>query len=96
MNSINGIYCLILGKISIMKIKYLIIPIFLLILASCKTETPKEITIKEDVVFLADDALEGRQTGSDGELKAAKYISERYESIGLSPKGTFFIICWLD
>lgn len=71
-----------------MKTKYLILIGFLLILTSCKTEKPKEISLKDDVVFLADDALEGRQTGTDGELKAAKYIAERYKSIGLSPKGT--------
>lgn len=56
---------------------------------SCKSE-PKvaENLIKEDVMFLADDALEGRQTGTDGEVKAADYISKRFKELGLSPKGT--------
>ncbi len=56
---------------------------------SCKNE-PKiaQNKIKEDVAYLADDQLEGRQTGTEGELMASKYISERFKSIGLSPKGT--------
>jgi len=47
-----------------------------------------EAKIKDDVVFLADDKLEGRQTGTPGEEKAAEYISERMKSLGLEPKGT--------
>ncbi len=47
-----------------------------------------EKKIKEDVEFLADDKLEGRQTGTPGEEKAAEYISNRMRDIGLQPKGT--------
>ena len=54
---------------------------------ACKTEN-KSITIKEDVTFLASDTLEGRQTGTDGEKKAADYISKRFKNLGLQPKGT--------
>ena len=56
---------------------------------SCKNE-PKvaENKIKEDVVFLADDKLEGRQTGTPGEILASKYIVKRFKAIGLQPKGT--------
>ncbi|RZN83880.1 MAG: M28 family peptidase [Winogradskyella sp.] len=56
---------------------------------SCKNE-PKtaENKIKEDVTFLADNKLEGRQTGTDGEKKAADYIIKRFKEVGLSPKGT--------
>ena len=65
---------------------------FLLFLASmfsCKNE-PKvaDNKIKEDVAFLADDKLEGRQTGTRGEALAAEYLVERFETIGLQPKGT--------
>jgi Zn-dependent M28 family amino/carboxypeptidase len=58
-------------------------------IVSCKTE-PKvaENKIKDDVAYLADDKLEGRQTGTQGELLAADYISERFKEIGLQPKGT--------
>ena len=62
--------------------------VFLLVLASCKVDTSKKITIQEDIEFLADDALEGRQTGTEGEQKAAKYIAKRFENLGLQPKGT--------
>lgn len=58
------------------------------ILVSCKPEINQENRIKEDVAFLASDALEGRQTGTEGEKKAAKYISERFSELGLLEKGT--------
>jgi len=67
--------------------KYLIGTLFLIFFISCKTET-KQVTIKDDVSFLASDALEGRQTGSDGEQKAAEYISGRFKDLGLQGKGT--------
>lgn len=56
---------------------------------ACK-QTPKTVEnkIKEDVAFLADDKLEGRQTGTDGELKASEYLVKRFKSIGIAPKGT--------
>jgi Zn-dependent M28 family amino/carboxypeptidase len=37
---------------------------------------------------LADDSLEGRQTGSDGYRKAASYVAEQFERAGLKPAGT--------
>jgi Zn-dependent M28 family amino/carboxypeptidase len=72
-----------------MRSNYLIIVLFLTLLTACKkdSETYKAVTIKEDVTFLADDKLEGRQTGTDGELLAADYIAERFESLGLSTNG---------
>ncbi len=39
--------------------------------------------MKEDVGFLASAALEGRAAGSDGELEAARYISKRFEGLGV-------------
>lgn len=68
--------------------KYLIAILFLVFLNSCKKETVKSVTIKEDVVFLSDDALEGRQTGTDGEKAAADYIAKRFKDLGLEGKGT--------
>lgn len=66
--------------------------LFLLVLVglwTCKNE-PKVATnkIKDDVAFLADDKLEGRQTGTEGEIKAADYIVSRFKEMGISPKGT--------
>ena len=62
--------------------------IFLSILISCKPEINQENRIKEDVTFLALDELEGRQTGTEGEKKAAAYISNRFKELNLQPKGT--------
>ena len=68
--------------------KYLIALLFLVFLNSCKKETVGPVTLKEDVTFLSDDALEGRQTGTQGEKAAAKYIAKRFENLGLEGKGT--------
>lgn len=68
--------------------KNLLILIFLSLLISCNKEYKPENKIKEDVAFLADDKLEGRQTGTPGEIKASEYIKERFEKLGLTPKGT--------
>ncbi len=62
--------------------------IILVTLISCKTENKVENKIKEDVAFLADDKLEGRQTGTKGEKAAADYIASRFKSLGLEEKGT--------
>lgn len=41
----------------------------------------------EQVEFLADDNLEGRETGSEGLRKAEAYIVERLNRAGLQPAG---------
>jgi Peptidase family M28 len=40
------------------------------------------------VRYLADDALEGRDTGSPGYRKAAAYVAGEFQKAGLSPAGT--------
>lgn len=63
--------------------------IVLLFAFSCKEDAKVvESKIKEDVLFLADDKLEGRQTGSEGEQLAAEFISKRFKEIGLESKGS--------
>ena len=62
--------------------------IFLLLIISCQQKTEDVSKIKEDVSFLADDKLEGRQTGTEGEKKAAEFIANRFKKMGLTPKGT--------
>jgi hypothetical protein len=57
-------------------------------IVSCSQDIKQENRIMEDVTYLSDDKLEGRQTGSEGEKKAAEYIAKRFKSLGLSPKGT--------
>jgi hypothetical protein len=39
------------------------------------------------VEFLADDSLEGRDTGSPGEKKAADYVVDQFRAAGLQPAG---------
>ena len=46
-----------------------------------------EISIRKHIEFLADDALEGRMTGSEGAKQAADYIAERFSQLGLKPAG---------
>ena len=65
-----------------------------LILTGCFFTQPKQVanssklsTYFADVSYLADDKLEGRETGTAGEILAASYISVRMKKIGLSPKG---------
>lgn len=74
-------------KIKAMLRNYTILMIFFICLNACKTEKPKPISLEEDVVFLASDSLAGRETGTPGELIAAKYIAKRMQNIGLEPKG---------
>lgn len=63
--------------------------LILVLTISCKTETPqKKVTMKDDVAYLASDALEGRETGTDKEKEAASYIANRFKDLGLSPAGT--------
>ena len=40
------------------------------------------------IEYLASDDLEGRNTGSEGHLKAARYIASEFERSGLKPAGT--------
>lgn len=67
------------------KISLLVLFITLL---GCKKEYSPENKIIEDVAFLANDQLEGRQTGTEGEKKAAEYIAKRFMDLGLFAKGT--------
>ncbi|WP_250433556.1 M28 family peptidase [Hanstruepera flava] len=67
------------------KISLLVLFITLL---GCKKEYLYENKIQEDVSFLADDKLEGRETGTVGEQKAAEYIAKRFAEMGIEPKGT--------
>jgi Zn-dependent M28 family amino/carboxypeptidase len=69
--------------------KQIFIVFVLALLTACKTE-PKvaDNNIKADVEYLADDKLEGRQTGTEGEALAADYLVKRFSEIGLTEKGT--------
>ncbi|MDF0543083.1 M28 family metallopeptidase [Sphingobium sp. H39-3-25] len=43
--------------------------------------------VRAHVDFLADDLLEGRDTGSRGHEIAARYVASRFEALGLKPGG---------
>tara|TARA_B110000091_G_scaffold214538_1_gene268839 strand:- start:5078 stop:6295 length:1218 start_codon:yes stop_codon:yes gene_type:complete len=60
--------------------------IFFLALISCNKEK-YDLKIQEDVAFLADDKLEGRATGTEGERLASEYIANRFKKLGIEPKG---------
>ena len=55
---------------------------------SAPSDTDLINDLKKDVTYLAADQLEGRAIGTDGEVKAAEYLAERFSEIGISPKGT--------
>ena len=63
-------------------LKYLL---FFILVISCKQKTPYQNHIKDDVIFLSSDSLEGRETGTQGEVKAGEYIKKRFIQIGLQP-----------
>ncbi len=44
--------------------------------------------IRADVAFLADDLLEGRDTGTRGHEIAARYVATQFDAAGLKPAGT--------
>ena len=41
--------------------------------------------IKKHINILASDSLEGRETGKEGQKKAAKYIANYFKNIGIPP-----------
>lgn len=77
-----------------MSYRYLIACVlYMSLFFSCKNESTTRndvkslAQIKEDVQILAADDMEGRETGTPGEMKAAKYIASRMQDIELEPKG---------
>lgn len=64
----------------------------LVMLVSCSPkvtypiEWPKQ-NIALDIITLSSDDMEGREIGTEGERKAAEYISGRFKELGLVPMG---------
>lgn len=52
-------------------------------IADSKSST--ETNIRQHIEFLADDALEGRMTGSEGAKRAAEHIATHFEKLNLKP-----------
>jgi hypothetical protein len=67
--------------------RLIILAVFFVSVFSCKQNPTYKNLLETDVVFLADDKLEGRQTGTEGEIAASNYIVKRFKEIGLQPKG---------
>lgn len=61
-----------------------------LILSFTRIQAQSEalLDIRIDVIYLASDDLEGRETGTRGEVLAAEYIAHRMAECGLEPKGS--------
>jgi Zn-dependent M28 family amino/carboxypeptidase len=74
-----------------MKFKIFLILFFLLNVAHfSQAQTIDETIIQpknveKHIAYLASDKLEGRGTGTRGEMKAAKYIAKAYKKLGLKP-----------
>ncbi|MFT4698316.1 MAG: hypothetical protein ACI9SJ_001459 [Flavobacteriaceae bacterium] len=69
-----------------MKVLYFLLISILFI--SCKKEQAVEVSMKDDVSYLASDSLQGRQTGTSYEMMAANYIAKRFKDLGIEPRGT--------
>ena len=63
------------------------VPFIFLSLMACSSPKSTPETLKNDVQTLASDAFEGRQTGTPAEQKAANYIANRFDALGLEPLG---------
>jgi hypothetical protein len=62
----------------------------LLLAASASAQPDPQFSadrFRAHVAFLADDALEGRATGSRGEAAAAQYVADQFSALGLRPGG---------
>lgn len=52
-----------------------------------KTDKAILTNLQAHIAYLADDKLEGRRAGSNGEKLAGEYISKQFAAAGLQPKG---------
>ena len=68
----------------LLKIK--LFPLLVIILFGCQKNNSILKEIKEDVIYLSDDKLEGRETGTIGEDLALTYIKNRFHQIGVATK----------
>lgn len=53
-----------------------------------KVNKKREIRLQTDINILASNYMEGREPGTEGEIKARDYIISRMQEIDLNPKGT--------
>jgi hypothetical protein len=67
---------------------WLLLPAFVLLLPAATDFTAEGKRWWSHIEFLASDDLQGRNTGSEGHLKAARYVAGEFERSGLKPAGT--------
>lgn len=84
----------------IKKISLVTIAAFVLLACNKQSNVPVQVTdesvpsqvnaenIKAHIAFLADDTLQGRDTGSNGYQIAANYVKSYFKQLGLTPQGT--------
>ena len=65
--------------------KYLVL--FLFVSLQIFAQDFKTKSVKKHISYLASDKLEGRGTGTIGEMKAGDYIIKQFTKIGLKPMG---------
>lgn len=75
-----------------MKVSLLVVVFSVFTLASQgqklkKSEKSIVNDLKTTIYFLSDDKLEGRRTGTNGEIIAGNYLAEKFKEMGLTPKG---------
>ena len=69
-------------------LSFMLIP-FTILSQDCSEINKKRVTrLQGDIITLAGDEMEGREPGTNGEIKARDYLISRMQEIGLKPKGT--------
>src|SRR6188474_1635069 len=53
-----------------------------------KADNATVTNLQAHISYLASDKLEGRRAGTNGEKLASEYISQKFQEIGLQPKGS--------
>ncbi|MDR2622028.1 MAG: M20/M25/M40 family metallo-hydrolase [Dysgonamonadaceae bacterium] len=73
-------------------LKYLWVFSFLIVAQMISAQTTLEENLKKHIYTLADDSYKGRKAGSDYSVKAAEYIVNQWEEIGIPPyrEGNYF------
>jgi hypothetical protein len=65
----------------------LLLPVLTLLTApaACAAQSPEAKRWWDHVTFLANDSMEGRETGSEGYRKAADYVAKQLAALGVKP-----------
>lgn len=75
------------NQFNILKISLLVGSLFFSTYGISQTGEPDTLLLKQHIMTLADDKMEGRETGTEGEKLAYEYISTEFRKLGLLPKG---------